>query len=437
MTSPRSRSSPALRREIKALREEIQQKTGKTPEQLYEEREKRVRDSIFLRQPDRIPLFAFPDPAEHYGLPHSAAFYDPAAWRQAFIKDILDFEPDMAPGTFVTAGDTLTALEVKNRLWPGGPLPADGELQFIEGEWMKEDEYPLFLNDPADFAIRRYLPRMYGALSALGRLPPLGLMANGFDAITDMFCDPEFKKMARTLEKAGQALKKYRQATGDLQEDLALLGFPAFSHSGGVGVAPFDVLSSFYRGMRGSMVDMYRQPENVVKACEAILERRKAEARPADPNTRGNPKRVFMPLWRGDKSFMSKKHFDTFYWPTLKKTMLACIELGYVPMPVFEAHFGDRLECMLELPKGKAVAVVEHMDVVQAKEILGGHTCIIGSVPKSLRYKTPTDVLVYYKELIKKCGKGGGLMLNVSLPYNTSLVDLKKMVATLRQYATY
>ena len=431
------RSSPAHKREIRALREEIQQKTGKTPEQLYEEREKRVRDAIFLRQPDRIPLFAFPDPAAHYGLPHSAAFYDPAAWRKAFIRDILDFEPDMASGTFVTSGETLATLDVKNKLWPGGPLPPDGELQFVEGEWMKADEYDLFLSDPADFMIRRYLPRMYGSLAPLASLPNLSLMMNGFEGIVDLFSSPDFKKLARTLEKAGRELKKYREATGDLQEDLALLGFPAFSHSGGVGIAPFDVLSSFLRGMRGSMVDMYRQPENVVKACEAILKRRIALATPADSKARGNPKRVFMPLWRGDKSFMSQAHFDRFYWPTLKKTMLAAIKLGYVPMPVFEAHFGDRLECMLELPKGKAVAVVEYMDVVQAKEILGGHTCIIGNVPKSLRYKPPAEVLAYYKELINKCGPGGGLMLNISLPHNTSIDEAKRMVATIKEYATY
>src|SRR3972149_10089026 len=118
------RPLPAHRREIGDLREEIQQRTGKTPQELYEEREKRVRDSIYLRQPDRIPLFVFPDPAAHYGIPHSAAWYDPAAWRRAFIREALDFAPDLASGTFTTSGETLAALDVKKRLWPGGPLPA-------------------------------------------------------------------------------------------------------------------------------------------------------------------------------------------------------------------------------------------------------------------------------------------------------------------------
>jgi uroporphyrinogen-III decarboxylase len=260
---------------------------------------------------------------------------------------------------------------------------------------------------------------------------------NGFEAIVDMFCSPEFKEMAANLEKAGTALKKYRQAMGNLQEDMYLLGFPAFSHPGGVGVAPFDTLSSFLRGMEGSMLDMYRQPENVIKACETILARRKAVAMPADPNTRGNPKRVFMPLWRGDKSFMSQKHFETFYWPTLKGALLACIELGYVPVPVYEAHYGERLECMLELPKGKAVASVEHMDVLQVKEILGGHTCIIGNVPKSLRYTTPKEALAYYKNLIEKVKEGGGIMLNIALPHNATLDEKKEMVKTIKEYATY
>ena len=70
-----------------------------------------------------------------------------------------------------------------------------------------------------------------------------------------------------------------------------------------------------------------------------------------------------MPLWRGDKFFMSQKQFEKFYWPGLKKIMQASIDLGYIPMPFFEAEFGRRLECLLDLPKGKVIASVQHMDV--------------------------------------------------------------------------
>ena len=41
--------------QLKRDRDEIQKRTGRTPEELYEEREKRVRDAIQLKEPDRVP----------------------------------------------------------------------------------------------------------------------------------------------------------------------------------------------------------------------------------------------------------------------------------------------------------------------------------------------------------------------------------------------
>jgi hypothetical protein len=64
---------------------------------------------------------------------------------------------------------------------------------------MKEDEYDMFLNDPSGFMIRRYLPRIYGALTPLAKLPPLDSMLMGFEQLTPMFATAEFRKMARHL----------------------------------------------------------------------------------------------------------------------------------------------------------------------------------------------------------------------------------------------
>ena len=424
-------------KQLLALRKKIERKTGKTPEQLYEERERRVRETIDLKEPDRVPLWIIPDPVRFSGLPHSAAYYDPVTWKKAIRNTILDFEPDLALAGFGTSGRSWEALDVKNRLWPGGPLPPDYEYQFVEGEYMKEDEYDLFLSDPSDFVVRYYLPRVFGALLPLSRLPPLSLMFGSFEGITNLFASPEFEQLARALSKAGKELNKYRLATGDVQEELALLGFPAFSHPGGAGVAPFDTVSSFLRGMKGSMIDMYRRPEKLLQLCDKILEQRIATATPADPDKRGNPKRVGMPLWRGDKSFMSDQQFKKFYWPGLKKVMLATIELGYVPMPFFEAHFGDRLEHLLELPKGKVIALVDHTDVIRAKEILAGHTCIIGTAPASLKYASLQEVEDYYKNLIRVCRKGGGFMLNIGCPDKANMEDFKAMVGSIKEYGRY
>jgi hypothetical protein len=190
-----SLSSKQYEQEQQKLKDEIEKKTGKTTEQLYEEREKRVRDTIELKEADRIPLTVDAKTSIHAGIPNSAAYYDPIGFKRAMRKIALDFEPDMCNAGLPTSGEALAALDVKNRLWPGGPLPPDYEYQFIEGEFMKEDEYDLFLSDPSDFMVRYYLPRMYGALAPMAKLPPLGVLFQVFEGLTPMFASPEFIKL--------------------------------------------------------------------------------------------------------------------------------------------------------------------------------------------------------------------------------------------------
>jgi len=426
-------------KELELLKKKIEKKTGKTTEQLYNEREKRVRDVIQLRVPDRVPLTTEVKISRYTGIPNSAAYYDPIGFKRAMRKITLDFEPDMCNAGLPTSGDAMEALGVTNRLWPGGLLPPDYDYQFIEGEYMKEDEYDIFLNDPTDFMVRYFLPRMYKTLAPLAKLPPLGVMFQGFEVLAPLFASREFIQVAKALYKAGREMRKFRNTIGDSYEELAQLGYPAFAHvgTGGVGGAPFDTVSSCLRGMKGSMLDMYRQPDNLLKACDMILERRIANATPADPKKRGNPKRTGMPLWRGDKSFMSDKQFERFYWPGLKKALQATVDLGYVPVPFFEAEFGDRLERLLELPKGKVIASIEYMDAVRAKDILKGHTCIMVRGPLSSKLWSVRQVEKYSKEMIDKCGKGGGLILNVRMPDKGTTAEYQKMLEAVREYGRY
>jgi hypothetical protein len=425
--------------ENRTIKAEIEKRTGKTTEQLYEEREKRVRDAVECKEPDRIPLSTHPEMQLYTGVSNSTAYYDPIAFKRAMRQINLDLEPDMANMGIPMSGAAMTALDLKNRLWPGGPLPPDYDMQFVEGEWMKEDEYDMFLTDPADFVIRRYWPRMYGAMAPLAKLPPIGNLFQGFEGITPMLASPEFLKMAKAIVTAGKESEKFRKVIGDAGEELAVLGFPALSHlgAGGIGGAPYDVVSSFLRGMRGAMIDMYRRPEKLIQLCDMILDRRIAHAVPADPKKRGNPKRSGMPLWRGDKSFMSEKQFEKFYWPGLKRAMQATIDLGFVAFPFFEAEFGNRLERLLELPKHKVIASIEYVDAIRAKDILKGHTCLYVRIPLSSKVWSFNEVEEFTKGLIDKCGKGGGIMLDVRLPDKGTKEDYQKLVNNIREYGRY
>ncbi len=425
-------------KDLAALRLELENKHGKTTEELYEERERRVRDATELREPDRVPFAIKIDTQSYLSVPNSAAYYDPIAYRKATRQITGDFEPDMCDAGLPSSGPSMEVLGIQNMLWPGGPLPPDYEYQFIEGEYMKADEYDLFLSDPTDFMLRRYLPRIYSSLTPLAKLPPLNNLFLGFEIIAFLFTTPEFMEMNRKVAEAGRKTAEFFTLIGDIYDELAGLGFPPFTpvNRGSPGGAPFDTLSSFLRGMKGSMMDMFRQPDKLLRACDIILERRIAASAPADPKE-PYPRRVGIPLWRGDKCFMSDAQFQTFYWPGLKKALQSTIDLGYVPVPFFEAKFDDRLECLLELPKGKVIAAIEPVDAVRGKEILGNHACLLLRAPTSSRIWSLQQVEEYTKEQIDKCGKGGGLILDIRIPDKAKKEDIQSMLDSIREYSRY
>src|ERR1035437_8719150 len=191
---------------------------AKSPAELYEEREKRIRDAAALKEPDRVPflfgLYNFV--AKYTGVPTSAAYYDHKAWKEAMKKTIVDFEPDLYRSALGTnAGVGLEVLGTKVYKWAGFNLEANSSPQFVEDEYMKEDEYDQFLSDPGDFPFRKYLPRAYSTLEPLAKLPPLRtLQSLAISNASAIFATPEFRKLFDALIKAGEEEEKRRKAFG-------------------------------------------------------------------------------------------------------------------------------------------------------------------------------------------------------------------------------
>ncbi|MFC2010379.1 uroporphyrinogen decarboxylase family protein [Chloroflexota bacterium] len=433
---------------FKQLKNEIEKKHGKTTEELREEREKRVNDAIELRVPDRVPVtmqtgvFA----ARYADIPLSAMYYDHGAYREACLKTVLDFEPDTgASMVLVNSGLVMETLDVQHQRWPGGPLPPNTPYQFVEGEYMKAEEYDLFLDDPSDYIFRYYLPRIYGILEPLQKLPPIRTMIGGmgFTGLLGMFTRPEFRELAEKLSKAAQEQQKLRDEGTQFSDVMTYLGFPSQAGvglaGGGIGSAPFDTISDHLRGMRGAMLDMYRCPEKLHAALDKILEWRISQAIPSEPNEKGYRRRAGMPLHRGSQGFMSLPQFEEFYWPGLKAAILANIGLGYISAPFWEGIWDDRLEYLLELPKGKVVFHCELTDVYKAKEIIGDHMCIQGGVPPTiLQAGSPQDVDELCKKLITTVGKNGGFILGPGSAIDYAKPEnIKAMVESVEKYGWY
>ena len=134
---------------------------------------------------------------------------------------------------------------------------------------------------------------------------------------------------------------------------------------------------------------------------------------------------------------MSDAQFKKFYWPGLTRSQQTHVDLGYVPVPFFESKFGDRLECMLELPKGKILASIDAADAVRAKEILGGHTCLLIRTPNSSKLWSLGQLESFLKNLIDKCAEKGGIILVVMMPDNTKIEDMQAMLKSIEEYGRY
>ena len=415
-------------------------KEEKTAEQLYQEREKRVVDAIELKTPDRVPIVVSFDyfAAKYNGMTCEDAYYNFDKWVTAYKKTLLDFQPDMVFRPQFFPGIVLELLGPKQIKWPGHGVPSDHSHQAVEAEYMKADEYDAFLEDLSDFMLRIYIPRIYGTLKPLERLPALWSATFGHGAVTTLaqvLAAPEFAEALDALVKAGRELSKLRPSMRSFEEEITELGFPQFSQAGAN--APFDVIPDYLRGMRGTMVDMYRQPDKLLASCEKLLPLIIKRA-VSGAKRSGNP-RVSIPLHRGSHVFMSLKQFETFYWPTLKRLILALVDEGLVPCVFFEGDYTSRLGYLLELPKGKVLGHFDTTDIFKAKEVLKDHVCIRGNVPSSiLQTGTPQDVKDYCKKLIDVVGKDGGYIMSPRSSLDeVKPENLKAMIEFTKEYGVY
>jgi hypothetical protein len=450
-----------LRKRIIKAKENIEQKNGKSLKELIREKEQRIADAAQLKVPDRIPVTVQTNvfAVRNAGLPLSVMYYDHNAYRMASLLAALEFDADTGGiGLFANSGTIMELLETRNAAWPGGTLPPDTPYQFVEGEYMKQDEYDIFLDDPSDFAFRYYLPRVYGLLAPLPKLPPFRDAIGGFgiQGLAAIFASPEFREIGNILIKVNEEQQRLSREREVFNKEMIELGFPPEYIGGGfgsavmrgitgsgrgvpVGGAAFDMISDFLRGMRGAMLDIYQCPDKLLAACDRIFEWRLARARPFSPDANGNPPRIFMALHRGSDGFMSVKDFEKFYWPTLKKAIMATIDLGCIVSPFFEGIWNERLKYLLDFPRGKVVFHCELTDVFRAKEIIGDRMCIQGGVPPTiLQAGTPEEVDAYCKKLIEVVGKDGGLILGPGSASDYARPEnVKAMVEAARKYGQY
>jgi uroporphyrinogen-III decarboxylase len=412
---------------------------GKTAKQLRKEREDRIHKTIALEVPDRVPIICGMGyfPGKYCKVPSSAAYYDHEAWLKAYRKTMLDYQSDLIFPQAPQPGKAMELLGLKTTKWPGYGVDEWKGHQAIEINAMASNEWDAYFKDPGSFLLTRFMPRVSDKLAGLAKLPPLsGLMGGGGAQMLGMaMADPDVETAIDTLRAYGREAMKFRDTMMTFNQMLLDTGNPIYFQ--GAAMPPFDIVSNQLRGMQGTMIDMYRNGDKILEACERIMN--DSVSQPLPPPSENGYIRLFMTNTRGSDDFMSNKLFEKFYWPTVKKVINSRIELGGTMCIFFEGNFTSKLEYLLELPKGKFLVRLDTTDIYKAKDILKGHACIQGNVPSTiLQTGTVDDVKAYCKKLIDDIGKDGGFILSPrSSTDEVKPENLKAMIDFTREYGVY
>lgn len=414
--------------------------TSPQAEKSYKERATRLKDAIQMKRlPDRVPVFTTYGffPAVYAGFTPQEVMYDYDKCCMAWKKYVLDFAPDAHIGAVVPGpGRLFDILDYKLYSWPGHGVSPQYGYQFNEGEYMKADEYDALIEDPSNFYSNVYLPRIFGALQSFTTFSlnnVLEMYGAGFNFIP--FGLPPVQAAYKALFEAGAEALKWVEAIGAHGAEMAAAGFPAFWD--GPAKPPFDMIGDTLRGTKGIMVDMYRQPDKLMKAMEVItplvikmgVNGVKVTGVPIVP----------IVMHKGADGFLSDEQYKKFYWPTFRKVLMGFIDEGIVPFCFAEGGYNSRLEIVRDLPKGKVIWWLDRTDMSKAKKILGDVACIGGNVPPSLlALGTPQQVKDYTKKLIDTCAEGGGYILgNGTVIEQAKPENLHAMIDTAKEYGVY
>ena len=389
-------------------------------------------DAITLKKPSRVPvnLFLGVYPARWAGVTIRDAMYDCERFAPLWGRFHEEFGLDFVEWP-VEPGRPMELLGAKYVVWPGHGLADDAPWQYTSEENMLPDEYEMLIDDPSDYWLRVYLPRVVEAFEPLAGLYPFTQMyqANKLVARLTPLADKHVGAALRSLTAAAESYVKYTETYSAVSRDLtARCGLPEFM--GSSLFAPYDILADTLRGTKGIVLDRFRCPEKIEVAA-ARLVRGLVEATVRDLGAAVCPL-VFLPLHKGADDWMSEADYRRFYWPTLKAVLMELVDQGAVPVLFAEGSYNRRLSVIVDedLPAGSLVWWFDQVDMAKAKQALRQYACIAGNVPSDvLTLGEAHETALLTQRLLDEVAQDGGFILGNGAILNEAKPDnLKAMI---------
>jgi uroporphyrinogen-III decarboxylase len=411
-------------------------------------RKKRLDDAMNLRKPDRVPvapLVVHYYPTKVVGISNKEAMYDTERTMEAWKERTIEHNWDAAvPFGSLLPVRPLEIMGMKQVKWPGGDLGDDQPFQWVEGEYMMQDEYDEVLADPNGFTVKKLWPRISSTLAPISGMvqmdpPPLLYLSNAYTLpglIGEMVSPPSMVEILKKALELAEAHEKDKALKVRYTTEMMDLGFPL--PFAAVTFPAFDWISDTLRGLRGTSMDMYQVPDKLLALIDIFTPLTIGGAIMNAKQSGNNG--VFIPMHRGAGGFMSDEHFAKFYWPCFRALLLGLIEAGLTPIPLFEGDYTPRLTFLQELPPKKIVGHFDHIDRKKAKNLIGDVMCFWGNVPSSLMCAgTPEQVKEDVKELIDVFGDNGGLIIDstMGLPDESRPENVQALTEAVHEFGVY
>lgn len=366
----------------------------------------RIDAAVALQEVDRVPVVLLMSffCARQQGVPMDKFITDGDLARDVLEKSYYDLECDTtAYGSGFTEFTMSLAAPAPLNV-PGRELPVDQQYQIAEREVMEFEDYDFLIENGWEAFFTKVFPRIRPHIP-VEDVPRL-LQEAGGQAVRDM------------LKWEAQSIQAF---------------------VGGAGTSAFSTLS-YLRSINEFILDLYRYPEKVEAALDAVMDYQVASTIGAMDAMRQVTKWGGRTVLLADPrpTLLSPKQFERFAWPCIKRFVMAHVEAGNTPCLHFDANWTPFLEHFLELPRGKVILELDGAtDIFKAKEVLKDHMCIMGDVPAPLlKLGTVDEVVDYVKKLIDVVGEGGGFILSngCEVPIDAKFENVKAVVDTAKTY---
>lgn len=410
----------------------------------YDEKVKRMRDALSLKEPDRVPIEITGGQfmVNYAGYTMADVVMDTSLEKikTAITKYLLDFDPDVMTDTsqyYFGEGPAFKLQGSKKMLVSGvneevGP---DSIQQHIEYCTLMDDEMDEFFNDRFSWQLNKQLPRMFKTMEPFKDFK----ISPGFRSINelaDILARPDFRATIEDYWKMSDLYKDLRAKSAAVNKEIMELGYPSFS--GGGSAVPFDKWSDEYRGTILSLTDIYDYDEEVMRFCEEYQQYQLSVIKNMNKDGSKNGKYVSFMLHKGVDGFMNGEQYRKFYWTHLLEQLEAIKACGMIPVLFCEGKYNTRLDFLAEAPAG-SYFYFETVDMAVAKKKLGDHICIGGNFPTALlSYGTKEKVVDECKKILDICAPGGGYIFKCSAVLGSCKTEnVEAMFQTVKEYGKY